>query len=114
MMPTIMPGDTEDFSETLLISVEQGVVSILGEEVMRSLLFNMENFQGLSRDEIPRRLDVFFPALEKAFGPISGKTIGRFIVKVLYAKLGLEFVKQSNCGPLEYVEYARRELRKEK
>ena len=114
MAGTILAGDTEGFSETLLMSIEQAVAALLGEEVVRSLFFNMENFQGLSRDEIPRRLDVFFPALEKAFGPISGKTIGRFIVKVLYAKLGLEFVQKSNCGPLEYVEHARRKLREEK
>ncbi len=106
-------AERNDFDETLLLSMEQAVTALLGEQVLESLFFNMKTHQGLSREEIPYRLEAFFPALEKAFGPISGKTIGRFIVKVLYARLGLEFVQKSNCGPLEYVEYARRELGKE-
>jgi|SRR3990172_2338144 len=111
---TIPVGDTKVFSETLLMSIEQAIAGLLGEQVVQSLFFNMETYQGLSRDEIPCRLDVFFPGLEKAFGPTSGKTIGRFIVKVLYAKLGMEFVDRRNCGLPEYVEAARSELRLEK
>ncbi len=107
-------AEGNDFEETVLLSTEQAVTGLLGQQVLDSLFFNMETYQGLSREEIPRRLNVFFPALEKAFGPMSGKTIGRFIVKVLYAKLGLEFVNKPNCELSEYVDSARRELRKEK
>ncbi len=118
MTRVILAGDAEEFdrrfSEILLMSVEEGVVLLLGEEVMRSLFFYMEKFSGLSRDEIPCRLDDFFAALVKAFGPISGKTIGRFIFKVLYAKLGLEFVSKPNCALSEYADYARRKLIEEK
>ncbi len=104
-------AEGNDFDETLLFSTEQAVTGLLGQQVLESLFFNLETYQGLSRKEIPHRLEVFFPALEKAFGPMSGKTIGRFIVKVLYSKLGLEFVNRSNLGLVEYVEFARRNLR---
>ena len=100
----------EYFNQTLLDSVEDAVSSVLGEQVVRSLFIRLERFDGLSRDEIPHRLDTFFEALEKAFGKTSGKTIGRFIIKVLYVRLGLEFDSRSNRMLLDYVKDARKEL----
>ena len=98
------------FNETLLDSIEDAVKSVLGEQVLESLFVNLQTFHGLTREEIPRRLDVFFPALERAFGNTSGKTVGRFIVKVLYIRLGLEFNGKSNRLLLDYVEDARRRV----
>ena len=98
------------FNETLLDSIEDAVKSVLGEEVLESLFVNLQTFHGLTREEIPRRLDVFFPALERAFGNTSGKTVGRFIIKVLYVRLGLEFNGKSNRLLLDYVEDARRKV----
>jgi len=97
----------------LLDSIEDAVKSVLGGEVLESLFVNLQTFHGLTREEIPRRLDVFFPALERAFGTTSGKTVGRFIIKVLYVRLGLEFNGKSNRLLLDYVEDARREVRVE-
>jgi hypothetical protein len=101
-------ADTEYFNHTLLNSVEDGVKSVLGEQVVKSLFFHLEKFDGLPRDEIPNNLETFFAALEKAFGKASGKTIGRFIIKVLYVRLGLEFDGRSNRVLLDYVKDARR------
>jgi len=98
------------FNENLLDSIEDAVKSVLGEEVLESLFVNLQTFHGLTREEIPRRLDVFFPALERAFGNTSGKTVGRFIIKVLYVRLGLEFNNKSNRLLLDYVEDARRKV----
>jgi hypothetical protein len=94
----------------LLDSIEEAVKSILGTEVLESLLVRLQTYDGISKDEIPDRLEIFFPALERAFGQTSGKTIGRFIIKVLYIRLGLKFESKSNRMLLDYVGDARREL----
>ena len=103
-------ADPEYFNQTFLNSVEDAISSVLGEQVVKSLFIRLEKFDGLTRDEIPHRLDTFFGALEKAFGKTSGRTIGRFIIKVLYVRLGLEFDSRSNRMLLDYVKDARREL----
>ena len=103
-------ADSEYFNQTSVDSVEEGVRSVLGQQVMESLFVRLERFDDLTRDEIPNRLDTFFGALEKAFGKTSGRTIGRFIIKVLYVRLGLEFDGRSNRMLPDYVNDARREL----
>jgi hypothetical protein len=87
--------------------------AILGEQVLESLFVRLETYQSLTRDEIPRHLDTFFIALEKAFGEPSGKTIGRFIIKLLYARLGLAFDCRSNRVLADYIVNARRSLAQE-
>lgn len=101
------------FNRTLLDCIEDAGKAILGEQMLESLFGRLETYQGLTRDQIPRNLDTFFAALEKAYGQASGKTVGRFIVKLLYARLGLEFNGGSNQFLLDYVERARRELGRE-
>ena len=110
MTCTALTADVGHFNETLLDCIEDAVKSILGKQVLESLLVNLETFDGLTREEIPRRLNVFFPALERAFGETSGRTVGRFIIKVLYVRLGLEFNGRSNQVLLDYVEDARRKV----
>jgi hypothetical protein len=105
--------DTQEFNETILKSVEDGITSVLGKQVLESLFLHLEAYRGLPRAEIPSRLEVFFPVLEKAFGPITGKTLGRFIVKLVYTRLGLEFPNKPNQQLVEYVENARSEFVKE-
>jgi len=102
--------DSGYFDQTLLDCVTDAVKSILGAEVLESLFIHIEIHNRLTRHEIPRQPDVFFASLEEAFGPMSGKTIGRFIIKLFYAKLGLAFDSKSNRIPLDYVEDARRKL----
>jgi hypothetical protein len=107
----IAKGTTEiarHFNAAVFKSIEDGVTSVLGGKVLEPLFIHLEKYHALPREEIPARLDLFFPALEKAFGPTSGKTLGRFIVKLLYARLGLEFANKPDSGLLEYVENARR------
>ena len=105
-----LTADSVHFNQVLLDSVEDGVRSVLGEQVLQSLFIRLATHDALDREEIPCRLDTFFDALEKAFGRASGVTIGRFIIKVLYARLGLEFDGRANRVPLDYVKDARRKL----
>jgi len=101
-------ADPEQFDQTLLDCVKDGMIAILGDEVLESLFVSLETYEGLSRYEISRNIDTFFAALEKSFGPASGKTIGRFIIKLLYARLGLEFDGKTNRLLVDYVIDARR------
>jgi hypothetical protein len=101
--------DPEQFNQTLLDCIEDGMVAILGEQVLESLFIRLETDQGLRRYEIPHNIDTFFAELEKAFGSPSGKTVGRFIIKLLYARLGLKFDAQANRLLVDYVRDARRE-----
>ncbi|HUK28705.1 MAG TPA: hypothetical protein VLV31_09800 [Candidatus Acidoferrales bacterium] len=103
-------ANPERFDQTLLDCVKDGMVAILGSEVLESLFLSLETYQGLSRYEIPSNIDTFFAALEKAFGSASGKTVGRFIIKLLYARLGLQFDGKTNRLLADYVIDARREL----
>ena len=105
-------ANSEGFNQTLLDCVEDGVTAILGQQVLDALFVRLRTYQGLTRNEIPFHLDMFFAALEKTFGPPSGKTIGRFIIKLLYARLGLVFDSKSDRVLVEYVSDARRELGK--
>jgi len=104
---------SEHFNQTLLDCIEDAVRAILGQDVLDSLFASLETYEGLTRDGIPRHMDVFFPALEKLFGQPSGKTIGRFIIKVLYARFGLEYDSRPNRLLLDYVEDARRRVGQE-
>ena len=107
-----LTANPERFNQTLLDCVKDGMVAILGDDVLESLFVSLETYQGLSRYEIPRNIDTFFAALEKSFGPPSGKTIGKFIIKLLYARLGLPFDGRANRLLIDYVIDARRELGK--
>jgi hypothetical protein len=106
-------ANPEGFNQTLLDCIDDGVKAILGEEVLESLFVRLETSQCLSRDEIPRNVDIFFAVLEKAFGEISGQTVGRFIIKLLYARLGMEFDGRSNRVLADYVINAKRSLVRE-
>jgi len=98
------------FNRTLLDCVDDASRAILGDQGLDPLLGRLEAYQGLTKDQIPRNLDTFVAALEKIYGESTGKTVGRFIIKLLYARLGLPFDGGTNRFLLDYVERARREL----
>ncbi|HUK26875.1 MAG TPA: hypothetical protein VLV31_00510 [Candidatus Acidoferrales bacterium] len=98
------------FNRTLLDCVDDAAKAILGDQGLEPLFVRLEAYQGLTKDQIPRNLDTFFAALERAYGESTGKTVGRFIIKLLYARLGLPFDGGTNRFLLDYVERARREL----
>ena len=102
--------NSKPFDQLFLDCVEEAIRSILGEQVLKSFLVSIENFDGLTRDEIPVRMNDFFLALERAFGQTSGKTVGRFIIRVLYVRLGMEFNSKMSAALQNYVEDARRRL----
>jgi hypothetical protein len=107
-----VPTTEEDsplFDRTLLECIDDGVKAILGEEVRESLFIRLETYQ-IRRDEIPRHVDAFFAALEKAFGQASGQSLGKFIIKLLYARLGLEFDGRSDELLVDYALNARKWL----
>ena len=105
-----LAADAGFFDRTFVECIDDAIQSILGAQVAVSLFTHLEDCYGLTRDEIPCRLDVFFNGLEISFGQSSGRAIGKFIIKVFYRRLGLEFDSRSNWVPLDYMEAARRKL----
>jgi len=97
---------TRDLNEAVLKSIEANVTAVLGEQVLESLFLYLEKYQALPRDEIPSRLELFFSALEKAFGPRSGRTLGRFIINDGQdcVQAWDSFANRTNPGLLECVE----------
>lgn len=101
---------TQTSHQDAIDCIRDAVKSILGDEVLESLFIHLETRNDLTRDEVPHRPDVFFASLKEAFGQMSGETIGRFIIKLFYARLGLAFDSRSNGILLDYVENARRKI----
>ena len=103
----------EVFDGALLGCIDDAVKAVLGEQVLESLFVRLETCQHLPREEIPRHVDTFFAGLEQAFGKQSGKTVGRFIIKLLYARLEMKFDSRPDGLLEDYIMNAKRSLAQE-
>jgi len=100
---------TMNFSDLLLMAIEETVVDLLSRRVLEALYLHLKKNFDIPRDEIPYRLETFFTLLEKNFGA-STKTIGKAIARNLYMKLGLDFFDDPNKNLLDYVEEAKKRI----
>jgi hypothetical protein len=101
----------EEFSSVLLESIDETITALLSHEVADSLYLYVQKVHSISRNEVPRRLDIVVPVLEGIFGAGGSKTICKAIARNLYAKLGLEFFDLPSRTFLEFVEGAKIKLR---
>ncbi|MBS7626064.1 hypothetical protein KEJ51_03345 [Candidatus Bathyarchaeota archaeon] len=97
---------SDEFNERLLGAIDESLLA-LGEHVRQAVYHHMENRFSIRRDEIPYRLEDFAEALRNILGS-GGKVLLRLAVKILYAKLGLNFEEKSEWNFRDYVEYARK------
>lgn len=79
-----------DFNDPLIDSVEETVREVLGAEVNPAFWFHYQAFLGISREEMPNRLDAFFASLKGTFG-VGRDILGRLIVKKVYSKANVPF-----------------------
>ena len=70
----------------LVVDTIDTVFSSLGESCREAVYFHMKNAYGISREDIPLRIDDFADALEGMFGPGS-KLIEIEIMKLLFSKV---------------------------
>jgi len=71
-----------EFNGLLVDSVTEAISDVLGGKVNDAFWHRYETHLGITREEMPYRLDTLFAELKSAFG-IGGETLGRLIVKRL-------------------------------
>ena len=91
-------------------SIDQTITELLSRTVVEALYVHLQTIYSVSRDELPRRLDILSPALEKIFGARGSQTITKAITRKFYLKLGLEFTAIPNRTLIEYVDEAKMNL----
>ena len=92
-----------DFNDLLVDSVDEAISEVLGNKVTRAFWYHYQAFLGITRDEMPYRLDTLFASLKGTFG-VGGETLGRLIVKKLYAKANVPVELKLNHTLADYVE----------
>lgn len=96
----------------LLESIDEALTDLLGTRAREAVYDYVERNCLLSRNDIPRRLDVLLDVLKDNFGR-GARTISRVIAKKLYAKLDWNFEDLPNFEVTDYVAHIRRRLAKE-
>ena len=100
------PSRGERIRTYLIESVDATLQNLLGVHATDALYNNFE-LNGLSKCEIPDKLNAFCSSVEDACGSHGGLVIQRLIAERFYAKLGLTFVPFSNRKLRDYVDEAR-------
>ena len=98
-----------DFNDLLVDSVDEAISEVLGNRVTAAFWYHYQAFLGITRDEMPYRLDTLFASLKGAFG-VGGETLGRVIVKKLYAKANIPLDLKADRSFTEHVEELKRIL----
>jgi len=105
-------GHRTDFNELLVESVKETISEVLGARVTPAFWYHYQAFLGMTRDEMPYRLDTLFSSLKGMFG-VGGETLGRRIVKKLYAKAGVPLNYVPDRPLTDYVEELKEILAKD-
>lgn len=95
----------------MLKSIDETITALLSHKVADSLYLYVEKVHFVSRNEVPRRLDLLVPILDGIFGAGGSRTICKAIARNLYTKLDLEFFDLPSRTFLEFVEGAKIKLR---
>ena len=106
-LSTQIAGANLEFGELFAESVDQGLSDLLGSNVKFALYEYWKTGFSISRDQMHLKVNDFGKALEKTFG-LSHKTVGKYIAKRFYLKLGLDFTEKPQYGLAEYVRNAER------
>jgi len=101
-----------DFNDLLIESVEETIREVLGFKVNQAFWYHYQAFLGITREEMPYRLDTLFTSLKTAFG-VGGETLGRHIVRKLYAKANVPLEDPPDKPLVEYIEQLKRVLAEE-
>jgi hypothetical protein len=98
----------DDFHGALQEAVDEALLE-LSESVRSSLYWFLENYRDLKREEIPLKPEEFMKALKAIFGE-GADIILKWVVRKLYAKLGLAFEEKAGWGFMDYVKQAEKQI----
>jgi len=102
----VLVGQRKSFEQLLLEAIEEAL-SLFGGSVKEVVLFYCSTKHGVSREQLPVKLNSFVKCLEEIFSYAS-RAIEMQVASRLYAKLGLSFVHRKDRRLIDYVEEARR------
>jgi len=95
------------FRSLLLESIDETVRGVLGEGPLKAMFYSLEKYLGVSRGEIPERLEDFQNGLVTLFGRSAAPIISRAIVRNLCGKLEIPY-QRSDYDFKTYIEECRR------
>ena len=101
-----------DFNDLLVESVTETISEVLGTRVTPAFWYHYQAHLGITQEEMPYRLDTLFSSLKGTFG-VAGETLGRMIVKKLYAKAEVPLEYTPDRSLAEYVEELKQFLAKD-
>ena len=91
------------FNDLVVDAIQETIEGVLGKSVTKPFWYHLQAYLGITQHEIPYRLETLFASLNQTFG-IGGETLGRAIVRKLYAKAGVEPVPEFNGNLVKSVE----------
>ncbi|MEM3704117.1 MAG: hypothetical protein QXX79_06870 [Candidatus Bathyarchaeia archaeon] len=83
-----------EFKKALVEAIDEGLL-MLGESGRDVIYFNLQHFYGLGKEGVPDNPEIFTRCLRKIFGS-GAAVIESSILKILYRKLGIEYVEKKN------------------
>ena len=92
-----------NFEELLLEAIDEEFSS-LGETCKQAIYFHLENDFGLSKRDVPFRIEDFTEAIENIFG-LGAKVLQIRIMKNLFRKMGYPFPYLHDRECLEFTKY---------
>ncbi len=99
--------DQLDAGEDLVMRMIEDGLNALGENAGKVILHHIEVRYSLTRNQMPRKLDIFMEALREIFGEGS-VTIERIIVRTMGQKTGMTINEMETASLPEAVECVRR------
>jgi hypothetical protein len=113
----MIPSETLSTCSSFSLSDEQGevgfeeavgkavndILTALGENTKQVIYSHLKNSYGLSKDEIPGKIETFSTAIEETFGSV-GKLIEIKIIEKLHSQY-VDFRFAPKNGKLDFVEY---------
>ena len=97
------PSDRAGFDELLVQSVQETIAGILGRTVSDAFINHLQAYIGITLEEMPNHPAELFKALRGSFG-VGGDRVGKYIVRKLYQKAGVEFLELDGHTLVDYVQ----------
>lgn len=89
--------------EAAVVKAVNDILSALGESAKQAIYTHLKNTYGISKDDIPSKIEAFSNAIEETFGTV-GKVIEIKIIERLHSQY-VDFRYAPKNGELDFVEY---------
>jgi len=107
---TISNRKHEEFNKAMAEAIDEAIRELFSPQVLETLYNVLSTQYGVTRDELPYRLETAYKILTDVFGMRGAETIGRMIIRRLYQKLDLQFEGIPGLRIMDYVDIAKRKL----